>query len=143
MSLGNLYEDGKTIIRVLAENEEKYLIIDCLKRTMPFWVHKDEFRQDYQQMIDALRALPSKPTIYLCTPIPAFKTQWTITDSVITNEVIPAIQKVAKKNKLQVIDLHTLFKNDDKKQIQSDGIHPNDAGAIQMANIIFDVLKTK
>ena len=107
------------------------------------WVHKDEFRQDYQQMIDALRALPSKPTIYLCTPIPAFKTQWTITDSVITNEVIPAIQKVAKKNKLQVIDLHTLFKNDDKKQIQSDGIHPNDAGANQMANIIFDFLKAK
>ena len=107
------------------------------------WVHKDEFRQDYQQMIDALRALPSKPTIYLCTPIPAFKTQWTITDSVITNEVIPAIQKVAKKNKLQVIDLHTLFKNDDKKQIQSDGIHPNDAGATQMANIIFDFVKTK
>ena len=45
MSLGNLYEDGKTIIRVLAENEEKYFIIDCLKRTMPFWVHKDVLRE--------------------------------------------------------------------------------------------------
>ena len=41
MLLRNLYEDGKTIIRVLAEKEEKYLIIDCLKRTMPFWIHKD------------------------------------------------------------------------------------------------------
>ena len=41
----SLYDDGKTIIRVLAENEEKYFIIDCLKRTMPFWVHKDELRE--------------------------------------------------------------------------------------------------
>ena len=45
MLLRNLYEDGKTIIRVLAENEEKYFIIDCLKRTMPFWVHKDELSE--------------------------------------------------------------------------------------------------
>ena len=41
----SLYDDGKTMIRVLAENEEKYFIIDCLKRTMPFWVHKDELRE--------------------------------------------------------------------------------------------------
>ena len=59
------------------------------------------------------------------------------------NEVIPEIRKVAKKNKLTVIDLHSLFKNDDGKQIQGDGIHPNDAGALQLADIIYQVLTGK
>ena len=89
-----------------------------------------------QQMVDSLKALPSKPRIFLATPIPAFKTQWTINDSTIVNGVIPIIYKVAKKNALEVIDLHTAFNNNDGKQIQRDMIHPTKEGARQMATIV-------
>ena len=41
MSLRCLYDSGETIYRVLAENDDKVLVIDCLKRTMPFWIQKD------------------------------------------------------------------------------------------------------
>jgi len=98
----------------------------------------DEYRQSMQAMIDTLKALPSNPKIYLCSPIPAFKDSWTISDSVIVNGEMPIIQKLAKKNKCGFIDLHTLFNY--KDMMLKDGIHPNAKGAEKMAEIVFDVL---
>ena len=104
------------------------------------WKYKDEFAADYQQMIDSLKALPSHPRIILAHPIKAFKDQWTITDKVITEEVIPAIDAVANKNNLEVIDLHAVIT--DSKYILSDGIHPNAQGAGLMAQAVANVIKT-
>ena len=36
-----LYDNGETVYRVIAENEDELLVIDCIKRTMPFWITKD------------------------------------------------------------------------------------------------------
>ena len=85
-------------------------------------------------MVDTLRALPSKPQIYVCSPIPAARI-WGISDSVIVNGEIPAIKRVVKKNKLAYIDLHTEFKPTEGL-MQRDGIHPTDKGAAQLAKII-------
>lgn len=106
------------------------------------WVHgADEYRQSMQAMIDTLKALPSKPKIYLCSPIPAFKDSWTINDSVIVNGEMPIIKKLAKKNKCQFIDLHTSYTYGD--MMLNDGIHPNAKGAAKMADIIFDAIEKK
>lgn len=121
------------------------------------WQHGAEFKQDMQQMITTLRPdllQPAKkgkknkkqavknqgPQIFLCTPVKAFKPSWTINDSVIVNNIIPIQQEVAKEYNLQVIDLHTLFGNDDKL-MQGDGIHPNGKGVQKMAEIIADAIK--
>ena len=121
------------------------------------WRYGAEFKQDLQQMITTLRpdlAQPAKkkgkkkaavqqptgPKIYLCTPIPAFKSTWNISDAVITNNIIPIQQEVAKEYGLQVIDLHTLFANDGDKMLD-DGIHPDEKGARRMAEIIAGALK--
>ena len=123
------------------------------------WQYGAEFRQDLEQMILTLRpdlaqpvgkkakkakknavAAPAKPQIYLCTPIPAFKSTWNINDQVITNEIIPIQQEVAKKYCLQVIDLHTLYANDGDKMLD-DGIHPDGKGAHRMAEIIAGEMK--
>lgn len=106
------------------------------------WAHgADEYRQSMQAMIDTLKALPSKPKIYLCSPIPAFKDSWTICDSVIVNGEMPIIKKLAKKNKCQFIDLHTSYTYGD--MMLNDGIHPNAKGAAKMADIIFDAIEKK
>lgn len=42
MSLRCLYDSGETIYRVLAEHDVEVLVIDCLKKTMPFWIQKDQ-----------------------------------------------------------------------------------------------------
>jgi lysophospholipase L1-like esterase len=89
-------------------------------------------------MIEALR--PAR--ILLCTPIPAFKSTWDISDSVIVNGIIPIQKKVAKKYGLQVIDLHTLFAGESEKML-TDGIHPDQKGARRLAEIVADAIKTK
>ena len=120
------------------------------------WQYGSEFKQDLQQMITTLRpdlAQPAKkkgkkkvgeqpkgPQIYLCTPIPAFKSTWNINDSVIVNGIIPIQQEVARQYGLQVIDLHTLYANDGDKMLD-DGIHPDAKGARRMAEIIAAALR--
>lgn len=123
------------------------------------WQYNAEFRQDLEQMITTLcpslaqpvkkgkkkakkgqAAEPVKPQIYLCTPIPAFKSTWNINDSVIVNGIIPIQKEVAAKYGLKVIDLHTLYANDGDKML-ADGIHPDDKGARRLAQIIAEELK--
>lgn len=102
-------------------------------------VLKRDFQKDYQAMIDTLKALPSKPEIYVCSPIRAFKDTWTISDSVIVNFEMPVIQKLVKKNKLHYIDLHDKFGTDEKLML-TDGIHPNAKGAAKIADIVYEAL---
>ena len=120
------------------------------------WQYGNEFKADLEQMIKALRpdlaqpvtkkgkkkkeTVTPKPQIFLCTPIPAFKSTWNINDSIIANGIIPIQQEVAKQYGLQVIDLHTLFAGDADKMLD-DGIHPDGKGAQRLADIIADTLK--
>jgi len=106
-----------------------------------FQWNQQQYERDYQLMVDTLKALPTKPAIYLCTPIRAFRDKWGITDSVIVNGVIPSIRKIAKKNKLEVIDLHPVV--DDRSLMTGDMIHPNDKGAAKMAATISERIKPK
>ena len=80
------------------------------------------------------------PKIFLCTPIKAFKPSWNISEETIVNNIIPIQQEVANEYKLQVIDLHTLF-GDDESLVLEDGIHPNGKGAQKMAQIISEAIK--
>ncbi len=103
------------------------------------WKFKDEYMKDAQTMIDTFNALPSKPKIYLCYPAKAYTDSWGITESIIANEVIPMIQKLAKKNKLTVIDLHTA--TDGMPEVFPDKIHPNEQGARIMAKVVYEAIK--
>ena len=121
------------------------------------WQYGADFKKDLQQMITTLRpdlvqpvskkkgkkakaVQPVGPKIYLCTPIPAFKSTWNINDKVITDEIIPIQQEVAKQYGLQIIDLHTLYANEGDKMLD-DGIHPDEKGALKMAEIIAAAIK--
>ena len=121
------------------------------------WQHGNEFESDLRSMIDQLnpkvpvlnkKGKPTKkmqrsakPRIILCTPIPAYKPSWNISDSVIVNQIIPIINKVAQDEHLEVIDLHSIFNNADGKAMQADGIHPTEAGDAQIAKTVFGILK--
>ena len=45
----SLYDDGKTIYRILAARDDVVLAIDCVKRTMPVWLPKDRLT-DWRQI---------------------------------------------------------------------------------------------
>ena len=89
------------------------------------------FEQDYQSLLDTLNTISTSPRIYLCLPVPVYKTEWGINDSTLINEVIPIIKKIANQNKLPLIDLYTGMSN--QKSNFPDNIHPNEAGAKNMA----------
>ena len=100
------------------------------------WAHKQDFAGDLGSMIRTLQALPSRPRIYLCTPLPAFKPSWTINEQAIAGEVIPMLEQAVKEYGLAgLIDLHGAFAGAGEL-MQEDGIHPNDAGVRRMAEII-------
>ena len=82
-----------------------------------------------------------KPRIILCTPVPAYKPSWGISDSVIVNNIIPIINKVALDEHLEVVDLHSIFDNADGKAMQGDGIHPTEAGDSQIAKAVLRKIK--
>ena len=106
------------------------------------WQHKDDFAKDLQFMIDELKSLPAKPEIYLTYPIPVSKDNYGITDSVMVNGIRPIINKVAKKNKLQIIDLYSPLKGHDN-WMMSDGIHPNREGVRVMAETVKKAIESK
>lgn len=104
------------------------------------WKYKADFSRDMQAMIDTLKQLSSRPKIFLAYPLKAYKKRYGINDSVIVNGIIPQIKKVAKKNKLQAIDLYTPFVGHEEWLQKGDGVHPNPKGAAVMAEIVKEAI---
>ena len=103
------------------------------------WKHKEDFTKDLQTMVDAFKALPAQPKIYLCYPSKSYRTGDNINDDIISKEIIPMIKKVAKKNHLPVIDLHAAM--DGMPELFPDKVHPNEEGAKVMAKAVYQALK--
>ena len=104
------------------------------------WKYKADFMKDAQNMITAFKGLPSQPKIYLCYPSKAYLTGDGINDDIISKEIIPMIKKLAKKNDLSVIDLHTAM--DGMPELFPDRIHPNEKGAQVMAKAVYQSIST-
>ena len=120
----------------LAFNPNIVVIKLCTNDSKSFnWKYKADFMKDAQTMIDAFKGLPSQPKIYLCYPSKAYLTGDGINDDIISKEIIPMIKKLAKKNDLSVIDLHTAM--DGMPELFPDRIHPNEKGAQVMAKAVY------
>lgn len=98
------------------------------------WTHNADFETDLQNMVDCFSSLDSKPKIYLCYPAKVYETTWGINDSTIVNGVMPVIKRVAKRNKLRIIDLHSA--TDGMKEHFKDNVHPDKDGALKIAETV-------
>ncbi len=98
------------------------------------WKYANEFYADSRAMVRELKSLPSHPVIYLCKPVPAYASRWGINDSIIVHGVIPAVEKLAKEEKCQVMDLYLALSG--MANLFPDQIHPNAEGAGLMAKYI-------
>ena len=103
--------------------------------------HKQQFITDYLAIIRRFQGLKTRPRIYLCRPVPLFRDRGKDydTDKILTEEVIPKIDAVAKENHLPVIDLYAAL--DGHPGELWDGVHPNAEGARHMATVIGAKLK--
>lgn len=102
------------------------------------WINNQYFKKDLKLLINSFRELPSKPEIYLCLPAPPMGNAWNISDSVVFNYIIPSIKEVAAEENLPVIDLYIPLKP--HREFFPDTIHPNEEGALFIANIIYKTL---
>lgn len=103
-----------------------------------FW-NADNYAKDYQALVDTFRTIPGNPRIYLCLPVPVFKTNFGITEAVLTSGVLPIVEQTAKLNGLTLIDLYHPMK--DQATNFPDGVHPNAKAAKKMADIITSAIK--
>jgi acyl-CoA thioesterase I len=101
----------------------------------------ENFAKDYQSLIDTFKTIPAKPKIYVCLPVPVYKTVWGINDSTVTEGIIPIIKKIAAHNKLTYIDLYNQLSN--QAENFPDGIHPNEKAVKMMAVVIAREMKIK
>ncbi|MBR3566739.1 MAG: hypothetical protein IKO46_09615 [Salinivirgaceae bacterium] len=108
--------------------------------TKPQNWNAERFKTDYQSLIDTLKTNGRNPQIFVCTPAPAFSHGWGINDSVIVAGVIPAVAEIAQANSLTIIDLHKELA-DKQEYFKVDGIHPDEAGAAFMAEVIAKAIK--
>ncbi|WP_194976173.1 GDSL-type esterase/lipase family protein [Aquiflexum lacus] len=104
------------------------------------WKYQDEFVQDYIELIDTFKkSMPKKGKVYICIPVPVFKTNYGITEDILVNEMRPMLLEIAKKTKSQIINLYDpLLGHSD---LLPDGIHPNTQGLAIMATEVARVIK--
>lgn len=103
------------------------------------WKYGNEFYADYAAFVNEFRQLASKPKIYVCHPVPVFKDNFGIREAVVKDEIIPIVKKLAKAEKLKVIDLYTALKPYGSHF--PDGVHPDKVGATIMANTIYKAIR--
>jgi len=100
--------------------------------------HQSEFADDYVAMVKAFQALPNHPQVWACLPPPAFPGNWGITEDVIREGVIPGIKKATQTTGIQLIDLHAPLLG--SAGWFPDAVHPNEAGAKRIAELVATAL---
>lgn len=110
-------------------------------RPMNWDAHKKEYVADYVELIQTFQHLESKPRVLICYPVPAYPGIKGVSDTVIKNEVIPLINEIAKKAKVEIIDLYSALSG--KKHLFPDTLHPDAEGAKLIADMIFTTITSE
>ena len=103
---------------------------------------KEKFVKDYCEIIGSYQSLVSSPKVYMLVPPPLFevrgKVMWQLRKDVMTDEICPAVKEIADKTGVQCIDMYSIFEN--KKELFSDGVHPNEKGSKLLARTVYEAI---
>ncbi|MEX0314626.1 MAG: GDSL-type esterase/lipase family protein [Allomuricauda sp.] len=114
------------------------------------WEYVDEFAQDYNNLIDELRSIPSKPDIWICAPSPmVIETPGLSSERVEglsirkprLQKLIITIKEVAREKNVKIIDLNTPLRNKPELFTEKDGVHPNKSGYKTIAKLVYNKIK--
>jgi acyl-CoA thioesterase I len=104
---------------------------------------KDHFVKDYEELIDSYTSLASKPTVFLNTPPPASDdNMFTISGTIIENEINPLIKQVAMTKRCPLVDVWAAFDGDVENLDSFDGVHPGDSGQMTIAETVYQAIKS-
>jgi sialate O-acetylesterase len=146
----------RTLKRIRATNVNPDIVVislgtnDTCGGSRKCWSHKDDFPNDYRDLIDELRALSSKPRIWICAPTPmvletpglADKRKKDLTDRGLRlQELISVIKEIVKEKKVGFIDLNTPLADKPELFKEGDGVHLTKAGYRAIAALVHKGLK--
>lgn len=98
------------------------------------WRDAAALERDTCTLVRAFLSLPSQPTVYLCAPPPVFQDRWGITAGTVHSQLTPRLRLLAARQGWPWIDLYGALRGQD--EVFPDGIHPDAAGAVQIAERI-------
>lgn len=105
------------------------------------WKHETEFVADYTELVKSFLALESKPRVYVCRPCPVPEPGNFGINETNLKEAIKRIDRLAADLKLGTIDMHAALAA--KPELLPDRVHPNTAGAGEMAKAAYTALTGK
>jgi len=103
------------------------------------WRHRSEFAGDLADLIETFAALPSHPRVWVCLPPPLFGLLRTPGNSMLENEVIPQITRVAQEKQAPIIDVNAALAG--RGDCFPDGVHPDAEGSAAIARAVFNALQ--
>jgi lysophospholipase L1-like esterase/predicted N-acetyltransferase YhbS len=100
------------------------------------WQYKSNFVNDYKELINNYKNLPSHPAVYVALSPTVFgEGNWGITNQVVTNEVVPLTIQAATETGSTIIDNNSLTAN--IPQNFPDHVHPDNTGTAILANNVY------
>jgi acetyl esterase/lipase len=108
------------------------------------WTTQANYEADYSAFIDTLRKITTAnpgphPMIMPVLPPPAAANSYAISGTIMANQVIPAILKVAAAKGCTVIDANLPFLS--KMSMVFDGVHPDSNGQKVLADLFYESLQ--
>ena len=102
-----------------------------------------QFESDFRDLVSMYQELPSKPKVFVASPLPAYAddsgtVRYEIRPDVIRDEILPTVQKIAGETGADYIDLYSVFEG--KTELYSDGLHPTAEGAALLAQAVYDAI---
>lgn len=94
-----------------------------------------DYETDYLALVDHFAALPSKPSILICKPVPIF---FAPADRVMEEQVGPAVERVAQARGVKLVDLFGPMRGD--QAMFPDAVHPDERGAAKIAELVHAAL---
>lgn len=125
--------DPEMILLMLGTNDSKHQNWDA-----------EKYEAALQRWVSELNSYSSKPKVFVMAPPAAFRVNhkpivYGIQDTVIRDEIFPAVKRQTALHATGFIDLYTPTQG--RPELYTDGVHPNAHGNRILAQHIFDVLK--
>jgi len=137
------YQNQAAFQEALASKADVVIIMLGTNDSKPVnWAKKDQFVEDYKDLIRQFKALESKPVILIAKPpyVSRKSDKPDINEEGVRDQ-LPMIDKIAAEEKVSVVDIHgATF---EKNALFRDGVHPNGNGAGEIARTFYLALTGK